>query len=439
MCRNRLLSRTFCLATLSLLQIGSIGCSTLSFFRAKNQSDGPRPPLPSELVSQPTEKQAPKEKSTLTSVAEFLARTSEYQMRGSTTDNWNAPAKPTPVIRYRQPQPTQSPRSQPRAVTLARGRRRGPEGALIANTTTLLETSTDRDNTLILPVVEAVSVRPVATVRRPIERSAEETEKPRKANHPVSASGPEPKSDWTPDEILAQLQSRAKESPGLESLWPLKFVQLAFHRDSEASKMPPSLPAKTRDILSSLVSVVPAVRAVVRDSMTSGDSALSRVDELRGLLVERSDPHVSVVAMCRKVVTFGVYDEMEPGDFVAGRSIPTIVYSEIRNLRAEETDDGLFRTELGTRLEILTEDGQSVWQHEEPEIKDVCHSRRRDFFVAERITLPATLLPGDYVLKVLVEDKLSGRFDETALPFTLQPRLSSVGARYLLATESEGS
>ena len=228
--------------------------------------------------------------------------------------------------------------------------------------------------------------------------------------------------------MLARLERETAESADLDTIWPLKLAQLAFHRDNEALELPASLPTVTRDILSAMLRLVPAIRAVARDPMTHGNSALSRVDELRELLADQADPRVLAIALCRKVVTFGVYEELDAEDFVAGREFPAIVYSEIQNLHAEETDDGRFRTELGTRLEVLTAEGQSVWEHEEPNIVDICRTPRKDFFVAERITLPSTLVAGDYVLKVSVEDKLSARFDEMTHPFTILPNLSTAGA-----------
>ena len=63
--------------------------------------------------------------------------------------------------------------------------------------------------------------------------------------------------------------------------------------------------------------------------------------------------------------------------------------------------------------------GQSVWRHEEPEIVDVCRQQREDFFLAQMVTLPGTLGPGEYVLKVTVQDALSGKSNQAMLRFTL--------------------
>jgi hypothetical protein len=77
----------------------------------------------------------------------------------------------------------------------------------------------------------------------------------------------------------------------------------------------------------------------------------------------------------------------------------------------------------------LTAAGQSIWQHEEPEIVDICRRRRTDFFVAQRITLPPTLSAGDYVLKVLMEDRLSGKANEGTCVFTIGMPVSMANGR----------
>jgi len=68
-----------------------------------------------------------------------------------------------------------------------------------------------------------------------------------------------------------------------------------------------------------------------------------------------------------------------------------------------------------------------LWTHEEPEIVDDCRRRRRDFFIAQRVALPANLPAGELVLKVLVTDKQSGKAQESTLPITMSG--SSVATR----------
>ncbi len=231
------------------------------------------------------------------------------------------------------------------------------------------------------------------------------------------------------DRIISTLKTRAAGSNDFESEWRLRLVQLAFQPDAEAAEVSPDISQEARSLLTALIRAAVAVRRAMRNPLLVGEEALAGVNELREVLTRRADPVVTAVAFCRKVVTFGVYEEMAAGDFVAGRTIQTIVYSEIRNFQSDRTDDGKFRTRLATRLEVLTADGQSVWQHEEPEIADFCRRRRTDFFIAQRIALPPTLPAGDYVLKVMVEDKRSGRVSETSTPFVISSAISLAKGR----------
>jgi len=68
---------------------------------------------------------------------------------------------------------------------------------------------------------------------------------------------------------------------------------------------------------------------------------------------------------------------------------------------------------------VLTPDGRSVWQHQEPDIVDTSRQRRNDFFLAQMVALPATLEPGEYVLKVSVQDELSGKSNQAIHRFSV--------------------
>ncbi len=98
--------------------------------------------------------------------------------------------------------------------------------------------------------------------------------------------------------------------------------------------------------------------------VTSGD--LDSTGALHSAMKDLSDPVVESITFCRRVATFGVYDEMAEADFVAGRSTPTIVYCEVRNLASSPTADGRHRTLVGTQMRIMTADGRTVWEEEVP-------------------------------------------------------------------------
>jgi hypothetical protein len=224
--------------------------------------------------------------------------------------------------------------------------------------------------------------------------------------------------------LIEELSKQAETRGDVLAFWRLGLAHLASDQLAAPSLNMRGLSVEAKSLLESLFLTVSSVREQLVDPVSSGARTLEQVEALRREVADAADPVVSAVALCRRVTTFGVYEEMGPADMVAGRAAQTIVYCELDNLRATELDDGRFETHLATRVEVLTSDGRSVWTHEEPEIVDQCRRRRRDFFLAQRVTLPATLPAGEYVLKVMVEDLVTGRTDEAIEPFVISSVLS---------------
>ncbi len=257
------------------------------------------------------------------------------------------------------------------------------------------------------------------------EPSIDESQQPAPSNSTnVAFNAQSAKEVFSLDRLLGQMEQQATTRRDFASEWQLRLAQLVTDRDEDARNISHHLPSQSQRILATLIETAMSIRNLGRNPMLTGEEALAHATDLRQLLAKQADPVVSAVAFCRRVGTFGVYDPMTSDDFVAGHSIEAIVYSEVANLSSELNSEGLFETRLSTRLEVLTADGESVWQHEEAEIIDVCRRRRTDFFVVQRVTLPPTLPVGDYVLKVLVADRLSGRADEAAHAFAISSPLS---------------
>jgi len=372
----------------------------------------PRPQPPTEGETQ----------ATLAAVEEFLARTEEYDAAASPP----ASAAQPDVVHDNDPAsraPAGSPMarpSQPTGTLTAARSSWSEDNRAFANTHVALNQIAASPQTLALPVVQSISIYDAP----PLAATTPESPRYTAANQPLDMA--ELQTPILVDELVEHLKTRLATAGDATSEWRLRLTQLAFDRGTADLAVSSGLDEPTQDVLSAFLHAAVAVRAVLRDSAHHADSALQRVDQLRGKLLQHSDLEVKHVSLCRKVVTFGVYDEMRETDFVAGRTLRTIVYSEVGNFGSELTEDGHYRTELSTRLEILTADGQSVWAREEPEIVDLCRRRRNDFFIAQRVTLPPTLPADDYVLKVLIEDRLSGKVDEVAHPFAIRSALSAV-------------
>ncbi|HUU82892.1 MAG TPA: hypothetical protein VM243_05240 [Phycisphaerae bacterium] len=264
------------------------------------------------------------------------------------------------------------------------------------------------------PVIETVFIRSAGQV----EATAPSADVSGAANNPRSTDAP--MRTLTVEQMLEALRARVAEAPeDTAALWELRMLQLAVGDDQAVREVPASVSAEYAGLLGGLTEVLLAGRAALDNPVTASNAALEAVNDLRNVLRARSDLLIPVVALCTRVQTFGVYEELPADALLPHRPNRAIVYVEIRNFLSEESSNGQYRTVLSDELELLTASGQSVWRHEEPEIVDLCRRQREDFFLAQMVTLPATLGPGEYVLKVTVQDALSGKSNQAMLRFTL--------------------
>jgi len=362
------------------------------------------------------------ERAVLAAVEEFLRNTDEYQVSYGAqpaTDPWDARDK------------SQAARSP--------GRLQESRDLLSANVTSDEAPPTVSrafaNTQVALPSSSGATEpsRPIPIIQRVTARSADENPvAPPPPSHTTTPNQSlvvgESESALSAERILQWLRARAQQLRDLDSEWQLRVVESAFmfppgeHSESV-------LTDEGKALLTGLLGVAEAVRQAVRDPSATAQEATERVESLRGLLADRADPGIPMIVLCSRVSTYGVYDEMAADSFVAGRSVQTIVYSELRNLRSALTEEGQFRTEVTTRLRLLTPGGDPVWEHEEPQIVDLCRRRRADFFIAQRVTFPASLPAGAYVLKLLVEDTVSGKAAEAMTDVVLHSPASLAATR----------
>ncbi len=374
-----------------------------------------------QTAAEPDPAGEPPQREMLAAIADFLERTGEYGLSPET--------QPLPEITRTAVTPPSwdSAPAGPRAARAAVEPRQvvseavAPETA-IANTRMVLTDAEPAATGPALPVVKRVTIRSAQPKPTPQAAPPDNT-----TNEPMEFYPNE--AVVTVDKFLEHLEAAHQQNRDFDSEWQLRLVRAALNREDQSGESATNLSPNAWSILTDLIRVGVAARRVARNPLLSGEEALTCVDDLRLELADRADPIISTIALCRKVVTFGVFEELDADRFVAGRSVAAIVYSSIRNLRSEQTSDGRYQARLATRLEVLTAAGQPVWQHEEPEIVDTCRERRTDFFVAQRIVLPPTLVAGDYVLKVMVEDKLAERTNEGLHRFSIAASTSVASRR----------
>lgn len=150
---------------------------------------------------------------------------------------------------------------------------------------------------------------------------------------------------------------------------------------------------------------------------TRANEVIDAMEEAIAALQQRADLEITTPILCRKVTSFGVYDEFPDYTFRAGTKV--VIYWEVRNFTVHEIKDG-YRTRMGAQFEISDEQGNIRHQSVHPFPDDVCRNRRLDFFMNVGLTLPADLSPGAYVLKVIVHDKTGDKVAEKVRRFVIR-------------------
>jgi len=272
------------------------------------------------------------------------------------------------------------------------------------------------------PVLESVFIR--STTAQAQEQVAADADPTRTTNTPLSAAG-QTATVLSVEALIAALQDRVKSDPAdLSAQWELRLLQLASGDDQAARDLPEDAAGDFVEPLRRLVDALIAVRDALQHPLTQVEPAVAAVEALNDAVRRRADLLIPTVALCTRVQTFGVYDELATEALQPNRANRAIVYVEVANFASEATPDGRYRTVLSNELEVLTPQGQSLWHQEESNIVDLSRRPRHDFFLAQMVTLPATLGPGEYVLKVTLQDDLSGKSNQTVHPFSVGATLA---------------
>ncbi|MFG0336028.1 MAG: hypothetical protein ACF8TS_21930 [Maioricimonas sp. JB049] len=145
---------------------------------------------------------------------------------------------------------------------------------------------------------------------------------------------------------------------------------------------------------------------------------LDRLVEAAGSVEAQARLRLLNATFCRKIDGFGRVTTFPKDEFRPGQ--PVLVYTELERFGSELTDDGEYRTRIGSVIEIFPK-GKSEPVHRiemEPTV-DLCATRRRDYFHSYWIDLPAELQAGPHELRLRVVDELTGQHAAVTLPFRI--------------------
>lgn len=220
--------------------------------------------------------------------------------------------------------------------------------------------------------------------------------------------------------LITRLEGLVRQNPQqLDDQLRLRMLYLATGQTEKATAPVKDVDPMQGEIMTALFKAVAATQEALKDPTGGAASALAASGELNRLVGEQSPVVIPKVALVTKVDDFGNYQAVSPPAFPAGRPVHVYLYTEVANFRSQPAGDGRLRTLLGAKLEVFDALGKAVWQRGFPQIEDRVYSPRRDFFVPLEIKLPPDTPPGEYVVKVTIEDKLGATADQQRLSFTI--------------------
>lgn len=137
-------------------------------------------------------------------------------------------------------------------------------------------------------------------------------------------------------------------------------------------------------------------------------------------LKERAPLELKNVTFCHKIEGYGEYNTYQKNEFTPGQRV--LIYAEIGNFHSELSAEGIYRTRLKSTLEVYCVDApdEPVEVKTYPVTEDFCRNHRRDYFHSYVVDIPVRCVRGSHLLKLVIEDELSGKAGTYSVPFTVR-------------------
>jgi hypothetical protein len=128
---------------------------------------------------------------------------------------------------------------------------------------------------------------------------------------------------------------------------------------------------------------------------------------------------IGKLCLCRKILGFGSFEPRGESRVKAGQQI--LLYCEMTGMQYEPKDAS-FVSRLSSNIEIGSiEKDTFQWARQFGPEDDVCASRRHDFFVNYKFSVPTTLPPGSYRLRLTQTDLVANRSTSAEIPILIVP------------------
>lgn len=180
------------------------------------------------------------------------------------------------------------------------------------------------------------------------------------------------------------------------------------------------LPTEDRELLNTLIDGLVNFRSALRQD---NNMLLSRkvkpLLEMSDRLRSQADLSIPTIALCTAVRRFGDYDPIDTARFAQGKDHGVVLYCEVQNFSSQMDEHQVWHTKLSQEAVLYSENGMQVWADKNEPLHDTSRQRRHDFFTVKKLTIPANLAVGRYLMKVTIIDDQVNRVAEATIPIVV--------------------
>lgn len=198
----------------------------------------------------------------------------------------------------------------------------------------------------------------------------------------------------------------------------LRLLKLAAERNEEALEAIPGLSTSEQNYWSKQIYALSTMMDIEQQSDRNRRASATSLHQAQALsqLRKMSTLQIRNLSFCSKIYGFGAYESIEEPKFTAGAEVS--LYTEIENYHSESTEQG-YHTLIGTSYRVEDQSGHLVDEGEFPVVEDYCLTQRRDFHITYGVTLPTTVYPGKYQVRINLVDQLGDKIAEDVIPFQI--------------------
>ena len=234
-------------------------------------------------------------------------------------------------------------------------------------------------------------------------------------------------SNWNQSvaQAISALEKQMEMSPGadenlrLHQELTLRMLYASLRKPEEAMKPITGLSDDENEYYRN--QMLALIEASNPDAMPVRSRHLSLVmDSQRkatGFLAAASNLEVRNIAFCTDVERYGVVTKFPKYQFKPDEEV--LLYCEVENVSALPVKDG-FESQLQGSYEILDLNGNRIVEQTLPMEPDVCQNVRRDYYMVYRIFMPQQISPGNYKLRLTIEDLKARKYGQSTLDLQIK-------------------